>query len=318
MKSVVTGVAGFIGSHLAEELVQKGHEVVGIDSFTEFYPRQIKENNLFTIQNKKEFRLIEGRLQDLNLEQVLSGADYIFHLAAQAGVRTSWGENFADYVDNNIMATQALLESCKKLHLKKLVYASSSSVYGEVDELPMREDMKLRPISPYGVTKLAGEQLSSLYHTNYRLPVIILRYFTVYGPRQRPDMAFHRFLRAAINGETIVIYGDGSQTRDFTYISDAVRATLAAADKGGAGKVYNVAGGNRLSLKEALGVVEQVLGEKLKIRWDDFHRGDVHHTYADTTRAKRYLHFIPQVDLEVGIKQQYQWMLSDLEGIEGD
>ena len=310
MKSVVTGVAGFIGSHLAEELVQKGHKVVGIDSFTEFYPRQLKENNLFALQNKKEFRLIEGKLQDLNLEQVLSGADYIFHLAAQAGVRTSWGEKFADYVDNNIVASQVLLESCKKLPLKKLVYASSSSVYGEVDELPMREDMKLSPISPYGVTKLACEQLSSVYHKNYRIPVVILRYFTVYGPRQRPDMAFHRFLRAAINGETIVVYGDGSQTRDFTYISDAIEATLAAAEKGKAGKVYNVGGGNRVSLKEALGVIKQVVGEKLKVKWDDFHHGDILHTYADTARAKRALHFIPQVDLEVGIKQQYQWMLS--------
>ena len=310
MKSVVTGVAGFIGSHLAEELVQKGHQVVGIDSFTEFYPRQMKENNLFTLQNKKEFRLVEGRLQDLNLGQVLSGADYIFHLAAQAGVRTSWGENFTDYVDNNIVATQALLELCKKLRLKKLVYASSSSVYGEVDELPMREDTKLSPISPYGVTKLAAEQLSSVYHRNYRIPIVILRYFTVYGPRQRPDMAFYRFLRAAISGEAIVVYGDGSQTRDFTYISDAVKATLAAAEKGKAGKVYNVGGGNRVSLKETLGLIEQVVGEKLKVKWDDFHRGDMHHTYADTTKAQRELHFVPQVELEVGIKQQYQWMLS--------
>jgi len=310
MKSVVTGVAGFIGSHLAEELVQKEHQVVGIDSFTEFYPRQMKENNLFTLQNKKEFRLVEGRLQDLNLGQVLSGADYIFHLAAQAGVRTSWGANFTDYVDNNIVATQALLELCKKLRLKKLVYASSSSVYGEVDELPMREDTKLSPISPYGVTKLAAEQLSSVYHRNYHIPIVTLRYFTVYGPRQRSAMGFHRFLRAAISGEAIVVYEDGSQTRDFTYISDAVRATVAAAEKGKAGKVYNVGGGNRVSLKETLGLIEQVVGEKLKVKWDDFHRGDMHHTYADTTRAQRELHFVPQVELEVGIKQQYQWMLS--------
>ncbi|TKJ34350.1 UDP-glucose 4-epimerase [bacterium (candidate division B38) B3_B38] len=311
MKSVVTGAAGFIGSHLAEELLEIGHQVVGIDSFTEFYPRQMKESNLFTLQNNNKFRLVEGRLQDLNLERVLSGADYIFHMAAQAGVRTSWGESFSDYVDNNIIATQVLLESCKKLHLKKLVYASSSSVYGDVDELPMSEDMKLCPISPYGVTKLAGERLSSVYHKSYRIPVIILRYFTVYGPRQRPDMAFHRFLRAAIDGNTIVIYGDGSQTRDFTYVSDAVRATLAAVEKGKTGKVYNIGGGNRVSLKYALGVIKRVVGEKLKVKWDDFHRGDMRHTYADTTRAKRELHFTPQVDLEAGLKQQYQWMLSD-------
>lgn len=311
MKSVVTGVAGFIGSHLAEELLEIGHQVVGIDSFTEFYPRQMKESNLFTLQNNNKFRLVEGRLQDLNLERVLSGADYIFHMAAQAGVRTSWGESFSDYVDNNIIATQVLLESSKKLHLKKLVYASSSSVYGDVAELPMSEDMKLCPISPYGVTKLAGERLSSVYHKSYRIPVIILRYFTVYGPRQRPDMAFHRFLRAAIDGNTIVIYGDGSQTRDFTYVSDAVRATLAAVEKGKTGKVYNIGGGHRVSLKYALGVIKRVVGEKLKVKWDDFHRGDMRHTYADTTRAKRELHFTPQVDLEAGLKQQYQWMLSD-------
>ena len=318
MKSVVTGVAGFIGSHLAEELLEMGHQVVGIDAFTEFYPRQMKESNLFTIQNNNKFRLIEGRLQDLNLERVLSGADYIFHLAAQAGVRTSWGESFSDYVDNNIIATQVLLESSKKLHLKKLVYASSSSVYGDVDELPMSEDIKLCPISPYGVTKLAGERLSSVYHKSYRIPVIILRYFTVYGPRQRPDMAFHRFLRAAIDGNTIVIYGDGSQTRDFTYVSDAVRATLAAAEQGKPGRVYNIGGGNRISLKNALAVIKRVSGEKLKVKWDDFHRGDMRHTYADTTRAQRELNFAPQVDLEAGLKQQYQWMLSDFKGIEGD
>lgn len=318
MKSVVTGVAGFIGSHLAEELLEMGHQVVGIDAFTEFYPRQMKESNLFAIQNNNKFRLIEGRLQDLNLERVLSGADYIFHLAAQAGVRTSWGESFSDYVDNNIIATQALLESCKKLHLKNLVYASSSSVYGDVDELPMSEDMRLCPISPYGVTKLAGERLSSVYHKSYRIPVIILRYFTVYGPRQRPDMAFYRFLRAAIDGDTMVIYGDGSQTRDFTYVSDAVRATLAAAEQGKPGRAYNIGGGNRITLKNALAVIKRVVGEKLKVKWDDFQQGDMRHTYADTTRAQRELNFAPQVDLEAGLKQQYQWMLSDFKGIEGD
>ncbi len=311
MKSVVTGVAGFIGSYLAEELLEMGHQVVGIDSFTEFYPRQMKESNLFALQNNNKFRLIEGRLQDLNLERVLSGANYIFHLAAQAGVRTSWGESFSDYVDNNIIATQVLLESSKKLHLKKLVYASSSSVYGDVDKLPMSEDMKLCPISPYGVTKLAGERLSSVYNKSYHIPVVILRYFTVYGPRQRPDMAFHRFFRAAINGDTIVIYGDGSQTRDFTFVSDAVRGTLAAAEQGKSGRVYNIGGGNRTSLKDTLAVIKRVSGEKLKVKWDDFHRGDMRHSYADTTRAQRELNFAPQVDLEAGLKQQYQWMLSD-------
>ena len=225
MLSVVSGVAGFIGSHLAERLIDEGHEVVGIDCFTDYYPRIIKEGNLKNLLALPGFTFIEGNLLDLNLPDLLKGTNFIFHQAAQAGVRSSWGAEFEIYTTLNLVATQRLLEACKGLPIEKFIFASSSSVYGDSEELPLREDSVLRPVSPYGVTKLAGEHLCTSYWKNYNIPTIALRYFTVYGPRQRPDMAFHKFMGALMQDKKIEIYGDGLQTREFTFATFIVRDT---------------------------------------------------------------------------------------------
>ena len=229
MRVVVTGAAGFIGSHLAESLVADGHEVAGVDCFTDYYPRALKESNLERLRESPRFHLVEARLQDLDLVPLLDGAEHVYHLAAQAGVRASWGREFALYTDHNVLATQRLLEAALAAGRPAVVYASSSSVYGDAPSLPLREDGPCQPVSPYGVTKLAGEHLAALYHRNHGLPTVSLRFFTVYGPRQRPDMAFHRFLKAARDGAEVPVFGDGRQTRDFTYVADIVSAVRSAA-----------------------------------------------------------------------------------------
>ncbi len=249
VKVVVTGAAGFIGSQLVERLLGEGHEVVGIDAFVDYYPREAKEKNLAPAREHASFRFVEGRLQEMDLEPLLDGAAQVYHLAAQAGVRASWGRDFAVYTDHNVLATQRLLEAAVARGLGRLVYASSSSVYGDSAALPLREDSPCRPVSPYGVTKLAAEHLVHLYGKNHGLAAVSLRYFTVYGPRQRPDMAFHRFLKATRDGAPIHVFGDGSQTRDFTFVDDIVSATRAAADTGRPGHVYNVGGGERIALE---------------------------------------------------------------------
>jgi len=231
-RMVVTGAAGFIGSHVCEALVARGHDVVGIDSFSDYYDVAQKRDNLSALSGDRRFQLIEGSLSALDLGPLLEGASVVFHLAAQAGVRKSWGAEFERYIEDNIRATQRLCEAMKG-RTARLVYSSSSSVYGQTARLPMCEDHPTRPLSPYGVTKLAAEALCLLYGANHGLPVACLRYFTVYGPRQRPDMAFHRFIRAALRGEPIEVYGSGTQTRDFTFIADAVAANLAAGDYDG-------------------------------------------------------------------------------------
>ena len=222
MKALVTGAAGFIGSHLSEHLVNAGHTVTGIDAFTDYYPRERKEQNLATLRTNGRFTLIETALADADWPTLLDGVSWVFHLAAQAGVRKSWGRDFHVYTVNNVEGTQILLEACKGRPIERLVYASSSSVYGDDVPLPMREDARPQPVSPYGVTKLSAEQLCHLYHVNYGVPAVSMRYFTVYGPRQRPDMGFHRFFLAAMRNEPITVFGDGRQTRDFTFVSDAV------------------------------------------------------------------------------------------------
>ncbi|RME53122.1 MAG: NAD-dependent epimerase/dehydratase family protein, partial [Deltaproteobacteria bacterium] len=210
MKVLVTGVAGFIGSHLAEWVVERGDEVVGIDVFSDYYPRSFKEANIASLREAENFHLIEGDLVTLPLSELLSGVAVVFHQAAQAGVRASWGESFRVYTDTNVLATQRLLEACRERDLQRFVYASSSSVYGDTTDLPMKEaTTRPRPVSPYGVTKLAGEHLCYLYWKNFRIPTVSLRYFTVYGPRQRPDMAFHKLMKAVRRGETFPLYGDG-------------------------------------------------------------------------------------------------------------
>ena len=308
MKVVVTGAAGFIGSHLTESLLADGHEVTGVDAFTDYYPRPTKERNLEKSRSHGKFRLVEGRLQDLDLRPLLDGVDRVFHLAAQAGVRASWGREFAHYTDHNVLATQRLLEAARAAGGPRVVYASSSSVYGDAPTLPLSEDARCEPVSPYGVSKLAAEHLGVLYHRNFGLPVVSLRYFTVYGPRQRPDMAFHRFLKAARDAEPIHLYGDGGQTRDFTFVSDIVAATRAAADSGRPGSVYNVGGGERVVLSDVLRQIEGVTGRRLTIVRDEVQKGDMRDTFADTTAARRDLGFRSTVALAQGLEREWEWI----------
>jgi nucleoside-diphosphate-sugar epimerase len=308
MKALVTGVAGFVGSHLAEALVAQGTDVVGIDCFTDYYAREIKLSNLTELRTRPNFRLVEAELQNTDLESLVDGVTHIYHLAAQAGVRKSWGSDFKSYISHNIDASQRLLEAIKGRPLHRFVYASSSSVYGDVAPIPMREDAYLQPLSPYGVTKLAAEHLCHLYFVNYGVPTVSLRFFTVYGPRQRPDMAFHRFLRAGIAGQAITLFGDGEQTRDFTFIADIVSANLAAGDRGRPGAVYNIGGGSRVSVNQVLEIVERLVGRPLDIRRQETQKGDMRDTFADTTRAKTDLGFQPGWNLEAGLAAEHAWL----------
>jgi nucleoside-diphosphate-sugar epimerase len=308
VKVVVTGAAGFIGSHLVDRLLGDGHEVTGIDAFVDFYPRAVKEDNLRAARDHRRFRLVEGRLQDIPLEGLLEDAGQVYHLAAQAGVRSSWGREFQLYTDHNVLATQRLLEAAVEAGVPRLVYASSSSVYGDSRELPLREEAACRPLSPYGVTKLAAENLACLYERNHGLPVVSLRYFTVYGPRQRPDMAFHRFLSAARDGVPVRLFGDGKQTRDFTYVDDVVTATRRAGDSGRPGCVYNVGGGQRRSLEDVLRTIEQVTARKLAVTRDEAQKGDMRDTFADTAAARRDLDFRPTVSLPDGLAREWDWI----------
>lgn len=307
---LVTGVAGFVGSHLAERLVARGDRVRGVDCFTDYYARATKEANLEKLRGSDAFDFVEADLAKVDLEPLFEGIDSVCHLAAQAGVRASWGAEFGVYVDCNVVTTQRLLETAKSLELSKFVYASSSSVYGETEDLPMRETGATRPLSPYGVTKLAAENLAVLYNRSYGVPTVSLRYFTVYGPRQRPDMAFHRVITAALEGSPVEIYGDGSQTRDFTYVSDIVDGTAAALTNGTPGDVLNLGGGSRVTLNEALDMIEQRLGVTLDRRYGDAARGDMRDTLADNTRARDTLGFSPSVDLADGLARQCDWMIS--------
>ena len=308
----MTGAAGFIGSHLVEQLLANGAHVIGIDCFTDYYARELKDANLEVARRHDRFTLVERRLQDADLDLLLRDVTHVFHFAAQAGVRKSWGVDFGVYTADNINATQMLLEACTRTELSKVVYASSSSVYGDGGELPMNEDHKPQPVSPYGVSKLAGEQLCYLYWVAHRVPTVSLRFFTVYGPRQRPDMAFNRFLRAMLDGNPIPLYGTGEQTRDFTFVSDAVSAASAAADRGEPGSVYNIGGGARVSINHVLEMMAVCTGTRPRIDRHAVQMGDMRDTYADTTAARRALGFSPTVPLESGIEAEYQWISTTL------
>lgn len=308
MRCLVTGVAGFIGSHLAERLLKEGYDVVGIDCFTDFYPRWMKQKNLEPLRHHKNFYMVEDDLADVDLPSLLDGVRIIFHLAAQAGVRTSWGKNFAEYVKNNIQVTQLMLETVRDHSLEKFIFASSSSVYGLCPAFPMIETSPVQPVSPYGVTKLAAEQLCFLYHKNYGVPVISLRFFTVYGPRQRPDMAFHRFFLSLLKDEEVQIYGDGHQTRDFTFITDIIEANLLALKRGQPGEVYNIGGGHQKELGAVVLVMEEITAKKAKIRWLEAQKGDVLHTLAGIEKARQDLGYQPQASLEEGLRQEWEWI----------
>ena len=311
MKALVTGAAGFIGSTLTDRLLSQDAEVVGIDSFTDYYPRALKERNLAAARQSARFRFVDGDLIDTDLDALLDGVTHIFHLAAQAGVRKSWGRDFSIYVDNNIAASQRLLEACAGRPLDRFVYASTSSVYGDEAAIPMREDQRLQPLSPYGVSKLAAEHLGYLYHVNHGLPFVALRYFTVYGPRQRPDMGFHRFLSAAMDGRPLTRYGDGEQTRDFTFVADAVTGTAAAATRGVPGRVYNLGGGSRVTVNEVFTMIGRLVGQPITIDQQPPQKGDMRDTYADTSRAAADLGFAPSITLEQGLAEEYAWLRSE-------
>jgi UDP-glucose 4-epimerase len=305
---LVTGAAGFIGSTLVDRLLREGYRVRGVDSFTDYYDPAIKRRNLEGARRDPGFEFVEGDLVDLDLHSLLRDVRCCFHLAAQAGVRASWGRDFLIYIRSNIEATQKLLESARAVGLPRLVYSSSSSVYGNAKQMPMSEDALPSPVSPYGVTKLSGEQLCNLYHFNYGLPVVSLRYFTVYGPRQRPDMAFHKFIRAGLRGEAIEIYGDGSQTRDFTFVDDAVAANIAAMRYSKPMGVFNVGGGATVTLEYVVQRIEAALGRKLEARFMPPVHGDVGHTHADPTRAASELGWRAGVRVEDGIPAEVAWL----------
>jgi nucleoside-diphosphate-sugar epimerase len=308
MKALVTGGAGFIGSTLSERLLAQGAQVVAIDCFTDYYPREIKEQNLAALRAAPGYRFVEGDLNEIDLTTLLGGVTHVFHLAAQAGVRKSWGRDFATYTTLNIDATQRLLEACVGTPIERFVYASSSSVYGDNVALPMREDMMIQPVSPYGVTKLAAEHLCHLYYVNHQVPTVSLRYFTVYGPRQRPDMGFHRFFSAILDGRPVAQYGDGLQTRDFTFVADAAAATAAAAVRGTPGGVYNIGGGSRVSLREVFDMLGRVSGRPVTIDLQPPQKGDMRDTYADTSRARADMGFVPAIGLEDGLRAMFSWM----------
>jgi UDP-glucose 4-epimerase len=308
MKALVTGVGGFIGSTLAESLVGGGEEVLGIDSFLDYYPRSVKEKNLQGLSASPRFEFREASLQEDDLPRLLEGCDRVFHLAAQAGVRASWGREFGIYTDNNILATQRLLEAAAGAKVSSFVFASSSSVYGDGAPLPMVEDVPLHPVSPYGVSKLAAERLCELYFVNHAVPTVSLRYFTVYGPRQRPDMAFHRLLKCALKGTPFRLFGDGRQTRDFTFIGDAVAATLAASERGRRGAAYNVGGGSRVSMLEVIETVREVTGRGLEVVMEPSQKGDMRDTYADTSAARRDFGYEPRTSLREGLQREWDWI----------
>lgn len=307
---IVTGVAGFIGSHLAETILQQGDRIIGVDGINDYYDVNQKRANVAHLKQYSGFKFIEADIQQLDWLELLKDVDVIYHQAAQAGVRASWGDSFRHYTERNINATQVILEAAKETNsLQRFVYASTSSVYGNAETMPTDETVPPQPVSPYGITKLAAERMCWLYHQNFNVPVTALRYFTVYGPRQRPDMAFHKFFKAAIKDEAISIYGDGQQTRDFTFVSDAVTANLAAATVPEAvGEIFNIGGGSRAVLMDVLATMEDIIGHPIKKEYVARARGDARHTSADISKARSILGYNPQVPLSEGLAKEWEWV----------
>jgi UDP-glucuronate 4-epimerase len=304
MSALITGVAGFIGSHLAERLVGSGASVIGTDGFTTYYDPALKRRNLEGLAGSERFRLVEGNLRDLDLGDLLAGVEDVYHLAGQPGVRRSWGREFEIYLNENLLATQLLLEAVRDTDVRRFVFASSSSVYGDAERLPTLESDTPRPVSPYGVTKLAGEHLCHLYFSRFDVPTVPLRYFTVFGPRQRPDMAFTRFIRAAAEDREVEIFGDGLQSRDFTYVDDAVSATIAAAEGGRPGEAYNIAGGAQATVLEVIEILGELLGRAVPVRHLPPVPGDARHTGGDTDKARGDLGYVPRTGLREGLSRQ--------------
>lgn len=311
MKALVTGCAGFIGSNLTEKLLEQDYNVIGIDCFTDYYSNELKRLNISNAEKDDNFILIEKDITTLN---EFPEVDYVFHLAGQPGVRKSWGKTFGTYLKDNVDATQKLLEFYKDLTINKFVYSSSSSVYGDV-ELPMSEESVLKPISPYGVTKLAAEHLCYLYWKNYGLPTISLRYFSVYGPRQRPDMAINKFIKAIIKEEEIHIYGDGTQTRDFTFISDVVNANIISANGDITGEIFNIGGGSNISINELVQEIEKITGKKARIKYDSKQKGDAKDTLSYKKKTEDVLGWKSEIDIKAGLRVYIEWYYKCLQNI---
>lgn len=309
-RAIVTGAAGFIGSHLTEALLAAGNHVIGIDAFTSYYSPSLKRANVAEASRHPRFELLPADLNELELSEVLQPGDVVYHLAGQPGVRQSWGEGFTEYSRHNIEATQRLLEACLQRSVARVVYASSSSVYGDVP-LPMTEDGPLRPVSPYGVTKRTAEELCLVYARTFGLDVVPLRFFTVYGPRQRPDMAFNIFIRSVLQGLPLAVHGDGSQRRDFTFVSDLVGVLIAAAERAEAGIPINVGGGSSVSLVEAIELIQEILGVPAKLEYRPSPPGDARDTQASTVRLAA-LNPPPPTPLRSGLEQQVAWQLESL------
>lgn len=307
MRVVVTGAAGFIGSHLCERLLAAGHDVVGIDCFADYYERSRKEQNLEKSRDNSRFHFEAADLVDADLALLLDGAAVVYHLAGQPGVRPSWGNQFDRYVRDNVIATQRLLEALKEAPIKRFVFAGSSSVYGDAERFPTKETALPRPVSPYGVTKLAAEHLTLLYTRNFGLPAVSVRYFTVYGPRQRPDMAFSRFMQAMTAGEDIEVFGDGEQTREFTYVSDAVDGTIKASTADVVGQIFNLGGGSRVTVNKVLATLEEISGLSVRRQNLPAAPGDPRHTGASINRARERLGWEPRVSLHEGLTKQWEW-----------
>jgi UDP-glucose 4-epimerase len=306
-QALVTGAAGFIGSHLCERLIDDGWKVIGIDCFSSYYSRALKEANLSVLRSKPDFSLIEDHILNVPFDNYLKDIDVVFHQAGEPGVRNSWGENFKIYIENNILATQYLLEYVKKYQIKKFIYASSSSVYGNSDLLPMKESDLPKPYSPYGLTKLAAEHLCQLYYENNGVPVICLRYFTVYGPRQRPEMAISSFIQQIMSSQPINIYGDGTQRRDFTYVNDIVTANLLAAASPIEGEIFNVGSGHPVELIEVIRMLEKIIGKCAKLNFSIKQKGDVNDTFADLSKITKILQFKPSFNFETGLYNQVEY-----------
>jgi UDP-glucose 4-epimerase len=306
---VVTGAAGFIGSHLCERLLELGHIVVGIDSFSDYYGRSLKEQNLEVSRAHPGFTFAELDLVESDLGRALHGANVVYHLAGRPGVRPSWGEQFDRYVRDNVVATERLLESLKETAVERLVFAGSSSVYGDAETFPTKESALPRPVSPYGVTKLAAEHLTLLYSKSFGLPVVSVRYFTVYGPRQRPDMAFARFMQALVDGSPIKVFGDGEQTRGFTYVTDAVEGTIKASTADVVGQIVNLGGGSRVTVNRVLATLEDVSRMKSRRSSLPGMPGDPRHTGASIELARERLGWEPRVSLREGLSRQWEWFL---------
>jgi UDP-glucuronate 4-epimerase len=314
MTVLVTGVGGFIGSNLAESLLSDGIGVRGVDRFSNYYDPMLKRGNLGSLTGRSGFELVEGDLNLLASDELLDGVDVIYHLAGQPGVRVSWGTEFEIYTRDNVLSTQRLLEACRDRPITKFVLASSSSIYGDAESFPTKEDARPAPVSPYGLTKLAAEHLCRLYHRGFGIPTVALRYFTIFGPRQRPDMAFTRFINAALTGGSIEIFGDGLQERDFTYVGDAVAATMAAGSLGEPGAVYNIAGGNHANVIQVLEILGELIGETPAVRHAEPVIGDARKTGADITRAREQLDYEPRTSLRDGLVRQVEEQKASLDG----